>query len=167
MPQILKISKINNALEKVDVILPFKKYTFRNVRYTYAYFHCDEDMQIVSDIIKKLYPDYYATFKKVMNGHSYYYANMMICKKSVLDSYSRWLFPLIEEIEKSIDITKYIDDYQRRVFGFISERLLQVWVVHNHLKVKEYAVFNTEVRGDTFISTNIARIKRLFLQYTS
>ena len=43
----------------------------------------------------------------------------------------------------------------------MAERLLQVWVEYNHLSVKELGIFNTEQRGDTLLSTNIGRIKRV------
>ena len=124
-------------------------------------FYNDEDLEIVGEIIKKIEPDYYEDFKNVMNGHSYYYANMMICRHNLLKSYADWLFRIIFETEKYIDMKKYNDTYQSRVFGFISERLLQVWVEHHKLKVKEYCVFNTDERGDTVITKNIGRIQRI------
>ena len=86
---------------------------------------------------------------------------MMICRKKTLDQYCEWLFPVLFELEKHIDLDKYESDYQRRVFGFLAERLVKVFVDHNELKVKEFYVFNTESRDENIIQTNVDRLKRL------
>lgn len=44
----------------------------------------------------------------------------------------------------------------------MAERLLQVWVEYNNLKVKEYDVFNTEIKDDNIFEKNIERLKRVF-----
>ena len=64
---------------------------------------------------------------------------MMIARKSVYDSYCEWLFDVLFEVEKRIDIDGK-DDYQKRVMGFLSERLLKVWLIANDYKVKEQPV---------------------------
>jgi hypothetical protein len=69
---------------------------------------------------------------KYTNGLSHF--NMFITKKNIFDNYCEWLFRLLFEVEKDVKISPYT--YQARVFGFMSERLLQLYVVHNKLNVK-------------------------------
>ena len=53
------------------------------------------------------------------------------------------LFSIFDELEPMVDLSEY-NDYQKRIYGFISERLLNVWVRQNELKVCELGVVNTE-----------------------
>ena len=49
----------------------------------------------------------------------------------------------LSEVEKETNMEGYTKA-QRRVFGYISEILLNVWALHNKLKVKYMDVINTE-----------------------
>lgn len=162
MPSILPYSIIEQDLKKYDIILPRKNKTFRTVKETYTFFHNEEDLILLGKAINKIEPKYYESYQKVLNSHSYYYANMMICYHDIMMEYAEWLFNILFEVEKYIDINKYKNDYQKRVFGFMAERLLQVWVEYNNLKVKEYDVFNTEIKDDNIFEKNIERLKRVF-----
>ena len=87
---------------------------------------------------------------------------MMLCNKQILDEYSQWLFSILFNLEKRIDVDKYSDEYQKRVFGFLAERLLQIWVYHNKLKIKEFPAFNTEARRLSIFEKNKNRFSKLF-----
>jgi hypothetical protein len=65
------------------------------------------------------------------------------------------------EVEKVIVGSQITDSYQARIYGFLSERLIQVWVEHNKLKVKTYPVFNTEKRRMTVFQKNLNRVKHV------
>ncbi|MCI5871756.1 MAG: DUF4422 domain-containing protein, partial [Streptococcus sp.] len=81
-----------------------------------------------------------------------YICNMSIMKKEVYDAYCDWLFDILFKLDKTIDYSKY-DNYNKRMVGFVAERLLNVWIKHQALKVKEYPIYFTE---DHFID----RVKR-------
>ena len=49
-------------------------------------------------------------------------------------------FTFFFEVKKRICLENGEDDYHKRVFGFISEFMLLVWVRVNHLKVYECKV---------------------------
>ena len=68
---------------------------------------------------------------------------MMIVSKNYFDEYHNWLFKILFELEKEIDISRY-NNYNVRMYGFLAERLLNVWVHHKHLRVKEMPVYNSE-----------------------
>ena len=50
-----------------------------------------------------------------------------------------WLFDILFEFEKRIDTADY-KDYQKRVFGFMSERLITTWFNFHKLNVKELPI---------------------------
>ena len=69
---------------------------------------------------------------KSTTGHRF---NMFIMKKELSDAYCAWLFDILFELEKRLDISGYSKNDQR-VFGFVSERLLDVWLETNGIKYK-------------------------------
>lgn len=160
MPTVLGKEIIQNALQEYDLIVPMRETIHRTVRQYYADLHCEEDLDITREVIKQYTPEYLAAYDAVMNSHYFYYGNMMICCKEELDAYCEWLFQVLFEVENRNDINKYKDAYQRRVYGFLSERLLQVWIVKNGKKTKEYPVFNTESRRMTVFQKNLSRVRR-------
>lgn len=52
--------------------------------------------------------------------------NMFITKNSTFEEYSNWLFDILFEVERRVKISSYAD--QARIFGYMSERLLNVFV---------------------------------------
>lgn len=73
--------------------------------------------------------------------------NMFYTRKEQLDNYCEWLFSILFELEKRVDISQY-DSFQSRIYGFISEELFNVWLDKNsQLKVKYLAVYNTHLQS--------------------
>ena len=71
----------------------------------------------------------------IKNKKAIYIANILIAKKELFDEYAAWLFDILFELEKQIqpEVLKR-DDYQKRAYGFLSERLTLIFINH---KIKE------------------------------
>ena len=113
----------------------------RTLREDYATAHNIKDYDICRDVISEIYPDYLNAFDEVSAQKTLYQYNMLICKKELFDSYCQWLFDILFEVERRVDISKY-DAYNQRIFGFLSERLFNVWLEYKQLNVKKCEVYN-------------------------
>lgn len=131
------------------------------------------DLITTGEVIRQKYPEYYENFERLVHGNGTYFANMMVAEKALYDEYCAWLFSIFDEVEKRIDASGY-DDYHKRVFGFISEFLLLVWVETRGLKVCECKIGMTtekyetrqmkERLADFFRQKDIAGAKAYFLE---
>lgn len=140
---------IINYLSNYDIILPQKgKNQYNGL--TAKEFFCQKHDAIVwqecREIIKHKYPNYLEMFDWFENETEGYSYNMLICNKELFDSYSEWLFSILFDLEDRVDLSKY-DNYNSRMFGFVSERLINVWVKYHNLKVKEVPVVFTESKN--------------------
>lgn len=125
---ILHKDDYEKLLQKYDVLLPKKRnYYIETVRSQYEHAHNKRDLDEVENILQELYPEYSEAFTKVMNRTKLHILNMFVMKKDKFDEYSQWLFDILFELEKRIDIASY-NQYEARVFGFLSERLFNVWL---------------------------------------
>lgn len=160
-PKILKYETIESELEDNDIIVPKPIKIWRTVKEYYSDVHYLKDLENTRIIIGKLYPEYLKEFDNTMNSHYYYFGNMMICKKEFFDEYCEWLFNILFELEIISDISSY-DKYQSRIYGFLSERLLQVWINKNGLKIRTYPIFNVEEKPIKEFTIFKARIKKIY-----
>ena len=131
------LENIKDLLRKNNVILqrPVHAHKKGGKTYTieeaYSLSHSPSDWNTTIEILLQKYPDY-AESVSTFNKHtkmSYY--NMMIASWDIWDGYLSWVFDILFEVQKRIPISE--DPYQARVFGFISERLLNLYVFHNKL----------------------------------
>ncbi len=105
---------------------------------------CREAMDIVESLIRIKQPDYLEAFHHVFNGHSFFPCNMFITRKEIFDKYCQWLFDIIPDACEQFHPERY-DDYSKRAIGFVTERLLTVWLMNQNLKVKEQPIQQLEV----------------------
>jgi hypothetical protein len=122
------------ASSDIDVILTIPILNFPNVKATYYNDHVGRDWEIMMDAVREIHPDYYETADAVQNGIYYYAYNMFVARKCIFDSYCEWLFPILDYCENKC-VTKN-DTYQNRYIGFLAERLLSIYFIHNEDKYK-------------------------------
>ena len=134
---ILSKKELKELLKKNDVILPTKRRYYIETLYNhYKHTMHIETLDETRKIIEKKYPRYLKEFDRLHKRTSMHAFNMMIMKKDILDDYCEWLFDILFELEKRIDVSKY-DDFHKRFYGRISERLLDVYLYTNNIKFKE------------------------------
>ena len=137
---IIKNDDLYGILHKNDVIMARNITVPYNLRTEYSYILNSYDYKILKQVIMDMYPDYVYDFERIMYyGNKYSAFNMMVMKWEYYDDYCNWLFSILFELENRIDISNY-KGYYARIYGYISERLLNVYVLHNSLKVKKLSV---------------------------
>ena len=141
---VLSYEETEKILETTDVILPKKReYFIENLYDHYKHTMYVEPLDITRDIIKEKYPKYLEEFDKIHKRTSAHMFNMFIMKKDVLDGYCKWLFDILFELEKRVDVSKY-DTFHARFYGRISELLLDVYINTNNIKYKEVKVIDMQ-----------------------
>lgn len=136
---------ILDILSEYDIILPYKWNTGEYSLYEqYSKSHVISDLDCVLNIIQEKYgPKLYNLAQNVLKNNSEgYFGNILITSKKIFDEYASWLFDILFEVEKRIqsDVLER-NTYQQRVYGFLSERLMTVFIAaHPELKVKELPV---------------------------
>lgn len=147
-PHYLNEKDIRKALSNADVIVPQKESIVsekaKNVYEHYCLCHKQEDIDKLGDILKNRFPDYFPAFQTLMASDSLFPYNMLVCRKELFDSYSAFLFDVLGYAEKEIDISQY-DRYQRRIFGFFGERLLNIYLMaHPEIRIAPMPILQTE-----------------------
>ena len=157
---LLNEDEILFILNNYDIIVPtlFNNKT-RTVYQHYVEDHKKRDIELAQNIINSKYPEYNSSFNQVMNSKYEYGFNMMITRKDILDEYSQWLFDILFDLENKIDISKY-DEYQKRIYGFLSERLFNVWLKHKKYNVKENVIANILDSKEKILDRKIKKIHK-------
>lgn len=154
--KIMTSEEMLEILGETDAIVcTFARLAGRTVYQIFNDFHGHENMDSCREVINDICPEYLQNFDDVIvNGEYSSLYNVMVAKTEIFNSYCEWLFLVLFELEKRLDKLGRLnfteDDYQRKVFGFIGERLLLVWLKHNNINFREVPVqhFNSELRKD-------------------
>ncbi|EQB1501384.1 TPA: DUF4422 domain-containing protein [Enterobacter cloacae] len=151
-----------NLLQNADILVAKpRNYYITSIKSHYIHAHHESDYTQLRDEIARQQPDYLSDFDDVMGGTKISLYNMFVCKKALIDEYFVWLFPLLFALEQKIAYQNY-DAYQKRVFGFMAERLFNVWLHHqrNRLRIKYMPVVNID--GENLLLKGIGLLKRHF-----
>jgi len=137
------IEKLPFFLQKYDVILPKKRVLFSSIRKDFRDCHVPEDWDVMMQIIKEFQPTYFAHAHQVFDcSNQLYCYNMFIMRREIFEDYMQWLFPMLEEFEKRAYISQYPS--QKRVIGYLSERLTHLYMTVNQFKKLELPVYFIE-----------------------
>lgn len=136
----LSEADIQRLLSENDIIIGSAlENLYRTNGQQYIQYHKEKDLLTVREVIQERSPLYLRAFDLFMDCYVIHPCNMFITKKEIFDEYCAWLFDILFEVERRTDLTDY-GEYQRRVFGFLSERLFNVWLMMQKYRVVEQSI---------------------------
>ena len=142
LEKVLNEKEVGKLLKDSDIILPKKRNYYIETLYShYKHTMYIEPLDETEKIIKERFPEYANEFGKIKKRKSAHMFNMFIMKKEILNEYCKWLFEILFELEKRVDVNQY-DSFHARFFGRVSELLLDVWINTNGYKYKEVKVMD-------------------------
>ena len=158
--QILTTDDWLQLLTGHPVIVPGRRnYYIETNRSHYNHAHHPDGLDLAEAIIHEKFPAYDAAFQKVMKRTWAHMFNMFVMRRDLYDAYMDWLFTILFEVEKRVDITGW-DTYESRIYGFVSELLLDVWLEENAIDYAEQNVSFMEKQD--WIKKGGAFLKRKF-----
>ena len=144
LTDILTETDIRNALETADVLLPKQRnYYIETQKDHYFNAHNHEPYNVMREVIAEKYPDYLAAFNAMGNSTKAHLFNMSIMRQADFQEYTDFMFDVLKAVEERIPYLEY-EGQERRVFGFLSERLMDTWVNTKQKRVMEFPLVTTE-----------------------
>ncbi len=116
----------------------------------YGVCHPIGDLDLCGEILKDIYPEYGKAFDEVMGVRKICIGNLVLMRKKVFDAYCDWLFTILFALEKRLDLSGR-NAQETRVYGFLSEELLMVYLLKNKsgLRISENKVTLVSEKAET------------------
>ncbi|MBQ6502917.1 MAG: DUF4422 domain-containing protein [Flexilinea sp.] len=149
-------AELEKKLAGCDVLLPKLRNYWIETNYSqYTHAHHAIDLDTTRVILSEKFPDYLKAYDDSMRRTTGHRFNMFVMKRDKLDAYCTWMYDVLFELESRLDISFYSTN-DARVFGFVSERLLDVWLKTKHVSYREIPyVFmenqNWFIKGGNFL----------------
>jgi len=157
---ILSSVESEQLLERYDIVLSRpRNYMVETIDSHYRNGHYGSDLDVLRSEITTNYPDFLPAYDRVFSGRKLSLYNMFLMRRDEFDAYCTWLFAILKNVEQQIDNDSRTQ-YQQRTFGYLGERLLNVWAVQRSAqqRVGHRAVVNTD--GEPKVKKAIGMVKR-------
>lgn len=141
--QLVPAERFARDLERCDIVLPEPWVLRKKIGVQFAQFHEQRDLDTTREVLVERHPEYVRAFDMLMDSHVLYAYNMFVMDRERFDAYMTWLFDVLGEVELRTSTAGY-DVYNQRLYGFLSERLLNVWIRANALRAKTYPVYKPD-----------------------
>jgi hypothetical protein len=109
-----------------------KKGNIKTLEYNFLHYHIHEHWDILKEVLLQKYPEYENSWEVFRNQTKMSFYNMIIAKWKIWDDYTAWLFDILFEVHRRIGIIH--DPSQQRAVAFMSERLMNLYLLHNNVK---------------------------------
>jgi hypothetical protein len=146
-------------LPEKSIITPRGSILNNTLQEQYCLCHYSEDYRLLKETVQNLYPEYYNSFIQIFEKNYVLMPyNMFIMPFSIFEEYCSWLFKILDTVETKSNYKTY-NPKQQRIFGYMAERLLSVYVYHNNLKTLQFPV--AFINPDTAFTIHKTSVKRI------
>ena len=116
-------------LKRADIVVPQKrKYYIESLYSHYSHTHDGSHLDITKEIISKKYPEILPYLEEAYHRTWGYMFNMFIMDRALVDEYCSFLFDVLFELEKRVDVSG-LDPFSARLFGRVSEIVFNAWIL--------------------------------------
>ncbi|KRL95250.1 DUF4422 domain-containing protein [Limosilactobacillus equigenerosi] len=160
---VLTHEQAEQLLAKYDVVVPAKRrYWIESNESHYRHAHHNRPFDVMTEIIERDYPEYVPAMKRVYQRTWAHMYNMFIMKQRPFDEYCTWMFDILSKVEQAVatEVQTY-STYEQRVYGFLSELLLDIWLETNaeyQVVEQRYAFMESQnwfVKGGKFLQRKL------------
>ncbi len=145
--RVLTTAQAEALLGKAPVVLPKKRnYYIETVYNQYVHAHPAEGLDLALRLAAAQGPQYRRAAEGLKRRSWVHIYNMFLMRRDIFDGYCQWLFDILFEVERQLDVSGY-SAYDRRVFGFVGERLLDVYLEANGIAYTECPVMFMETQN--------------------
>ena len=154
---VLKADEWQQVLQTHHVVVPKKRrYYIETIQSQYIHAHNIKGLAAAKKVLLALHPEYEEAWKTVMNRNWGHMFNMFVMRRDYFDAYCSWLFSILFEVERKRNLARL----EPRIYGYISERLLDVWIDHNRIDYWEQNVSflekqNWVKKGGSFVKRKL------------
>lgn len=163
---IMDETKIRSIIEDSDIITtkeydifqdstPLETEAKTSFQWWLKYVPCylnQQEFDILFDIIKEKFPQYYKSALEYKNGHKFRGYNCFVMKKEAFYSLCEFVFGVLFDFEKKIDMSN-LSETSIRFPGYAGEWLYSIWM-HHQEKEKKWKVTSRQLIG--FANTSSA-----------
>lgn len=154
----LGYGRFGELIGQYDMIVPKGEDMRVSVRehYADAPHHRAKDLALTEEILRELYPAYAEAAERYLSGSVQYFGNIFIMRRAVFEDYCAWLFPLLAEFDRRADTEGY-SAQEKRVDGYLAERLLGVYYTHARDKLKTLELPRVHFDGEEPLKSRVRR----------
>ena len=145
-----------DCLKQNNIVLPSSLSFQRSIFEVHAFNLNYMDVCVLEKVILDLYPEYRTSVEYVFyHNRNVPQRNMFVMRKDIFDRYCEFLFSVLFEVEKYVRLSPY--SYYQRVFGFMGEMLLPLFIYHNRYSfVQKRILFIDKSSNNSNILSDLA-----------
>ena len=140
--------KILTKEQAVNILRDFDIITTKPAhRHTIWYEDLNDDLELtdfalstVRKHLMRVHPEYVDAFDYLVKTSYFYCKNMFVTRRYIFNAYCEWFFSFYLDATREVlnsDVYKKSADKPERLMGWLAERIQTVWLMKNHLRIKE------------------------------